>query len=77
MPTPLEVATAGYAAATRSLGEAQDRLNAYMDNPANKPLNTEAQDYKDLTAAVTRCDRNTREARQTFTALLPTMVSLY
>lgn len=66
MSTPLEIATADFADSIRNLREAQDRLNAYMDNPANKPLNTEAQEYKVLKEEVDQYFRRNSEARQTF-----------
>jgi hypothetical protein len=45
MSTPMEEAIEGLKEARISLKRAEDRLNAYMDNPANKPLNTNDPTY--------------------------------
>jgi hypothetical protein len=55
MSTVIEIATTGLSEARESLRRAEERLNAYMDNPANQPLNTTHPTYVELKAQVTRC----------------------
>ena len=51
----MEEATAGLRQARESLKRAEDRLNAYMDNPTNQPLNTNHPTYVEFKDEVTAC----------------------
>jgi hypothetical protein len=69
MSTVIENADRRANEAEGRLKRADDRLNAYMDNPTNQPLNTNHPTYVELKAEVTRCTAVLAGAQQTLQAL--------
>lgn len=69
MSTVIENADRRANEATASLRRAEDRLNAYMDNPTNQPLNTNHPTFVELKAEVTACRAREEVAQQTLVEL--------
>ena len=67
MSTPIQ--ELGLRNAIESLRRAEQRLNDYMDNPSNQPLNTAHPTFVFLLAQVTRCTNILMGAQQTLQTL--------